>query len=161
LVKVRVQNCEYLAERLSKLPGIKSPKVRLNSSHVYYQQPFLFDEKVAGIGRDKFIEAVKAELPATELRELEGQQIGTGYVKPLYLMPLFQKRIAFGKNNHPFILIENNSVSYEKGICPVVERLHEKELFTHEFMRPPATKEDLDDVVKAFEKVYKYKNELK
>jgi len=160
LVKARVANCEYLASKLSGLPGIKSAKVRLGSSHVYYQQVFLFDEKVVGVSRNKFIDAVKEELPATELRELEGQQIGAGYVKPLYLMPLFQKRIAFGKNNYPFNLIENNSISYDKGICPVVEKLHEKELFTHEFMRPPATKEDLDDVVLAFKKVYENKSEL-
>lgn len=161
LVKERAENCEYLADRLSKLPGIKSPKIREGATHAYYQQPFLFDENEAGISRDKFIEAVKAELPATELRELEGQQIGAGYVKPIYLLPLFQKRIAFGKSGYPFSLIKNDSVSYDKGTCPVTEKLHEKELFTHEFMRPPATREDLDDVVKAFEKVIENLAELK
>lgn len=43
----------------------------------------------------------------------------------------------------------------------MTERLFEKELFLHEFMRPPATKEDLMDVVEAFKKVYEYKEELK
>lgn len=159
LVEDRVRNCEYLAGELSKIPGVHSPKVREGATHVYYIQSFLFDEKKVGVSREKFIEAIKAELPATELRELEGQQISCGYVKPLYLLPLFQKKIAFGKDGYPFNL--SDSISYKKGLCPVVERMYEKELFSHEFMRPPATKEDLDDVVKAFKKVFKYKEELK
>ncbi len=157
LTKERISNCEYLAEKLSQFPGITPPKVRESASHVYYQHAFLFSEKIVGVGRDKFINAVKAELPATELRELEGQQISCGYVKPLYLMPIFQQKIAIGKNGYPF----SGSVPYAEGICPVAERLYEKELFHHEFMRPPATRADLDDVVAAFKKVYDNKDELK
>jgi hypothetical protein len=52
-------------------------------------------------------------------------------------------------------------VVYEKGMCPVVERMHNKELFTHEYMRPPMTREDLDDVVRAFDKVFENKDELR
>ncbi|MBI5412980.1 DegT/DnrJ/EryC1/StrS family aminotransferase [Candidatus Peregrinibacteria bacterium] len=155
----RVANCEYLIEELSKLQGIRSSPVRQGATHAYYVQPFLFDEKIVGISRDVFINAVKAELPATALRELEGQQIGVGYSKPLYLLPLFQKRTAIGSHGFPFTL-GSDSVSYAKGLCPVAESLYEKQLFTHEFMRPPATKSDLDDVVKAFNKVYEARHEL-
>lgn len=159
LVEDRIKNCEYVADNLSKIPGIYGPKIREGATHVYYVQPFLFDEKTVGVIREKFIEAVKAELPVTELRELEGQQIECGYIKPLYLLPLFQKKIAFGKNGYPFNL--SSSINYEKGLCPVAERMYEKELFSHEFMRPPAKKEDLDDVIKAFKKVYEFRSELK
>jgi dTDP-4-amino-4,6-dideoxygalactose transaminase len=161
LLADRQKNCAYLAEKLSRIPGIVSPPVREGASHAYYVQPFLYDETVSGVRRDRFIEAVKAELPATALRELEGQQIGVGYTKPLYLLPLFQKRIAFGSEGFPFTLATGDrAVSYDKGMCPVAERLHEQTLFTHEFMRPPATREDLDDVVRAFEKVYEHREEL-
>lgn len=159
LTKERIANCDYLAEKLNGFPGIRSPRVRVESSHVYYVQPFLYDENEVGVERNKFIAAVKAELPVTELREAEGQQISCGYAKPLYLLPLFQKRIAFGNSGYPFNLAAA-TVSYQKGICPVTERLYEKELFLHEFMRPPATKEDLDDVVRAFEKVSQFREEL-
>lgn len=162
LLKQRVDNCNYLAEKLSQLKGIRSPKVRAGAEHAYYLQPFLFDEKIVGVGRDKFIDAVKAELPTTELREAEGQQISVGYCKPIYLAPLFQNKIALGDKGFPFnLMIETNEVNYRKGLCPVAERVYEKEIFTHEFMRPPATQEDLDDVVKAFKKVYAYREELK
>lgn len=160
LVEERVINCDYLGRELSKINGIRSPKIRDGATHTYYVQPMLYDENKMGVKRDKFIEAVKAELPATELREGEGPQLSGGYEKPLYLQPLYQKRIAFGANGYPFNLVADRNISYEKGICPVAERMHERELFLHEFMRPPVTKDDLDDVVKAFQKVYKYRNEI-
>lgn len=162
LVEARIENCNYIAEKIAQIPGIIAPPLRAGATHVYYQQPFLFDETVIGVSRDRFIEAVKAELPATELREAEGQQIGVGYAKPLYLLPLFQKKIAIGSKGFPFVGPHyTGSVSYAPGICPVAERLHYKELFTHEFMRPPATHADLDEVVAAFQKVYEFRDELK
>jgi len=161
LIEERIANCNYLSLELSKIPGIRSPKTRANTSHSYYMQPMLYDEKKVGLARDKFIEAVKAELPATKLREAEGAQLGIGYVEPLYLLPLFQKRMAFGKDGYPFNLIKDRDISYKKGICPVVERIQEKELFSHEFMRPPVTKEDMDDVVKAFKKVFDNRAEIR
>lgn len=157
LNKQRIQNANYLAEKLSKMPGINFPGVREKAVHVYYLQPFLFNENEVGVSRKDFINAVKAELPATELREQEGPLMGYGYVKPLYLLPIFQKKMAFGNQGYPFT---NSIVSYEKGICPVVERMHESVLFHHDLMRPPMTKEDLDDVVQAFEKVYANRKEL-
>jgi hypothetical protein len=39
--------------------------------------------------------------------------------------------------------------------------MHFNELFTHEFMRPGMTKQDLEDVVRAFEKVVENINELR
>lgn len=161
LIKERVGNCNYLNKKLSEIPGIRAPKVRKGAAHVYYVQPFLYDEKTIGVCRDKFIEAVKAELPAAELRESEGQQISCGYVKPLYLLPLFQRKTAIGRNGFPFKSdFYKGRVSYKKGICPVAERMHYKELFIHEFMRPPASQADLDDVVRAFKKVYQFRKEL-
>lgn len=161
LVNERIANCNYLAGKISQFPGIRSPKVREGATHVYYQQPFLFDEKIVGINRDRFIEAVRAELPVTELRELEGTKLECGYTKPLYLLPLFQKKVAFGAKGYPFVSeFYKGAVNYDKGLCPVAERMYEKELFTNEFIRPPVSHDDLDDVVKAFHKVYENRFKL-
>jgi perosamine synthetase len=159
LITERVQNCEYIGNQISQIPGIEVPMVREHATHSYYVQPLLFNEEVVGVSRDIFIRAVSAELSTTELRECEGPLIGCGYVKPLYLLPLFQDRQVFGNSGYPFNLA-SKFISYKKGLCPVAENLYEKKLFTHEFMRPPANKVDLYDVVKAFEKVYENKNEL-
>jgi dTDP-4-amino-4,6-dideoxygalactose transaminase len=162
VVEQRKVNCHYLSERLGEIPSIVPPLVRQGCTHVYYVHALKFLEEVAGVSRDRFIEAVRAELAPTELREREGVILSCGYVKPIYLEPMYQKRIAFGSRGYPFTApYYNGTVKYDKGICPVVERIHERELFSHELMRPPMTEGDLDDVVKAFWKVWKHLEDLK
>lgn len=160
LIAKRQSSCRYIGERLSDMPGIFPAKVRAGSTHVYYQFPFLYEEKVVGVPRERFIEAIKAELPATALRESDGPLVSGGYVKPLYLMPVFQKQIAFGSKGYPFTLADK-SVQYVRGMCPVVERLYETAYLSHEMMHGGMTDKDLEDVVSAFRKVYEYRDELK
>ncbi len=161
LVEERQKNCAYIAAGLRDIPAITAPVVRENSTHVFYSQPFRFNAQVAGVSRNRFIDAVKAELPLTTMREQDGPLIGCGYVKPLYLQPLFQKQIAFGKTGFPFRSPWNQAKqNYAAGLCPVTERLHEHELFSTELMRPPMTKEDLDDVLKAYWKVWEQRKTL-
>lgn len=161
LVEERLLNCAYITERCQDMPGFRPAKVRPGTTHVFYMQPFLYDEKIVGVSREKFIEALDAELPPTELQEEEGVLMGGGYVKPIYMLPIFQKQIAFGSKGFPFKSEYYKGVArYEKGMCPVVERLHEKEMFTHDMMRPGMTKADLDDVISAFHKVYEHRVEL-
>ena len=155
LVNKRIVNAEYLAKELSDLDGITPPSLREECVHAYYVQCFKYDENIIGVPRDRLIDAVKAELPVTELREGEGVNLSVGYVKPLYLEPMYQNLIAYGEKGCPFKCpIYEGVPNYDKGLCPVAERLHEKELFCHEFMRPSMTKDDLDDVIAAFNKVY-------
>lgn len=164
LIKERIKNIEYLEKELSKIPCLKMPKVRENSTHVYYQHAFLFDDKVAGIHRNKFVEAVQAELMPITLRETEGIKIGCGYVKPLYLAPMFQNKIAYGSKGFPWNMAEKENkriYDYSREICPIVENLHFNSLITHEYMRPGMTKEDLDDVIKAFKKVWENIDEIR
>ena len=163
LVKERKENIEYLEKELSKIPCLTMPNVRENATHVYYAHSILFDEQIAGIHRDKFVEALKAELMPITLRETEGVKIGCGYVKPLYLQPIFQKKIAYGSKGFPWNIAEKENgriYDYSKGICPVVEDLHYNRLISHEYMRPGMSKKDLDDVIAAFNKVWKNRKEL-
>lgn len=159
LVQERQKNVAYLAKELSQIPCLKPAPVRPNSTHVYYVHPLLFDKGIAGLSRELFAKAVRAELAPTEMREKEGVQLGCGYVKPLYLQPLYKYKIAFGSSGYPFNL-SLNELNYAKGLCPVAEQLHYELLMTHEFMRPPVTKEDLDDVITAFWKVWEHRHEL-
>ena len=161
LLEERVRNCNYLSEQICKIPGISDPGVRDGATHAYYVQAFLYDQKIIGVSRNVFIDAVKAELPAHELRETEGPRLFYGGAKPLYLLPLFQNKIAIGNKGFPFSKpYYNGDVSYEPGICPTVERIQKYEMFGHEFMRPPMSKSDLDDVAEAFWKVYNNRHEL-
>jgi len=159
LIDERLENIVYLESRLSDISCLAMPKVRQDCTHSYYAHALLFDAKVSGIHRNKFAEAVRAELMPIILRETEGIKIGCGYVKPLYLQPMFHKKIAYGSKGFPWSMTDR-VYNYSKGICPVVEDLHYNTLLTHEYMRPGMSKSDLDDVVEAFVKVWENREEL-
>jgi perosamine synthetase len=155
----RVENVSYLNEKFSNIPMLSIPKVRSGSTHAYYVHALTYDSsKVDNIHRDKFIDAVKAELPRTDLRDDSPVLLGYGYTKPLYMLPMFQNKIAFGSKGYPFNL--SNNAQYNEGICPIVEDLYHHKIVTHEFMRPGMSKKDMNDVINAFEKVHENLRDL-
>ena len=155
-LQVRQHYAKLYDEALTKFDFISTTTLE-NRTHSYYVQVFQFDEVKAGVSREQFINAVKAELAPVEKRENEGVPIGMGYVKPLYLLPMFQNKFAYNKQGFAF----KESVNYEKGLCPNVEELHYKKLFSHDFTRSPLTLEDVNDVINAYVKVCKNISELK
>lgn len=160
-IKEYQHNCKYIADRCQDMPGLRPTKIRPDTTSVHYMQAFSFDEEIVGVSREKFVDALRAELPATKGQEEEGTLISGGYVKPIYLMPIFQKQIAIGSKGFPFKSEFYKGVArYEKGMCPVVEKWYEKEMITHDNMRHGMKKKDLDDVIEGFHKVYRYRDEL-
>ncbi len=94
--------------------------------------------------REKFVEAVNAE----------GAKFYQGYVDPLYMQPIYQRKVAF-KHGYPFAAPENQDIqtNYYPGACPNAEELYSRQMIINEHVRPPHTKEDMRDLVKAVEKV--------
>jgi perosamine synthetase len=152
LVVPRIEAADYLSEHVSKIPGIQTPVVRPGIRHDYYLYAIRYDESKVGLPRRRFVEALVAEgIPMVE-----------GYTAPLYYAPLYQQRIAFGRHGFPFTYEGyKGSVSYERGICPVAERMWEKELMVTNVCRAGVTQQDLMDVVLAFEKVAGNLSELR
>lgn len=99
---------------------------------------------------------MKAEIPSAILRET-APLISCGYVKPLYLAPLYQQKAAwaFGHQNNL-----NSKIDYSQGLCPVTEQMHFEKLFSIEYMRPGLTEEDMMDVINAMDKIFTNINEL-
>jgi perosamine synthetase len=154
LVQRRRANVEYLEGRIRGIPFLSMPKVQDGVEHVYYVHALSFDAEVAGLSRATFVKALKAELAPTELREGEGVLVGEGYVRPLYLQPLYQRQIGYGELGCPFKCPHyEGSPNYAQGSCAEVEDAHFNRVITHELMRPPACRADLDDVADAFCKV--------
>lgn len=161
LLAKRRRNVEYISDRLKNIPCLEPAKVRPGCEHSYYMHAVTFDAHIAGMHRNKFVDAVRAELAPMELRETEGVKVSGGYVKPIYLQPMFQNRIAYDALGCPWSCERyTGSVSYDKGICPVTEDLYENTLITHELMRPQMKENDLEDAVAAFAKVWENKEEL-
>jgi len=139
----RIKLCSFLAKEINKIDGLKHTKYDF-VKHVYYVFGFSYDEKIVGIPRDLFCDALKAE----------GIPVFAGYVKPLYLNPLYADKKAFAFKHY------TGNVKYEKGICPVAEELYEKIVIGTEIVRPPATIEDIQDIVNAIHKIIENKKEL-
>jgi len=151
LVIPRIEAADYLTERLGALPGITPPVVRHGVRHGYYVYAMRYDASKTGIPRDRFVAALNAE----------GIPVCEGYVEPIYLEPVYQQRIAFGKDGFPFTYPGyKGNVNYSRGICPVTERMHYEELITMAICHADITHRDLDDAVDAFQKVIENNTEL-
>lgn len=147
LAKARRDAADYLTERLMNMPGLTPPYVGPGVEHGYYLYALRYDETEVGMSRADFVEAVRAE----------GIPMSAGYVEPIYLQPLYQQRIAFGAAGYPFTMLPfPEAVSYARGLCPVTERMHFKELVYASVCHANVTRADLDDVVKAIGKVLRY-----
>jgi perosamine synthetase len=154
LVEQRKENVRLLERKLAGVPGLSMPAVGPAGDHVYYVHALDYDTVTTGVSRDLFVKAVKAELPSTQLREHEGPLMATGYVKPLYLTPMFRTLTGYGTVQCPFRCPHyDGTPSYAEGLCPNSERAHFERVITHEMMRPPMSEIDLDDVAAAFHKV--------
>ena len=140
---IRIKLADYLTKSINSIDGLNHIKHDY-VKHAYYVYAFSYDEKKTGISREKFVEAMNAE----------GIPTYGGYVKPLYLNPLYLEKRAFAFRHY------KGSTKYEKGICPTVEFLHEKGLVFIPVCRPPATIEDMDDMILAINKILGNKNEL-
>jgi dTDP-4-amino-4,6-dideoxygalactose transaminase len=141
----KVTAADAITAGLSGLKGLRMPVVKPDCTHVYYTYPLVFDQKAAGVSRDRVIEALRAE----------GVAVGAGY-QNIHLLPMYQKKIAYGADGFPWSSesYKGNGVSYQKGICPVAEELHDES-----FIAIPICVFEYDEhevvlTVKAFQKIW-------
>jgi perosamine synthetase len=129
---------------LKDFHGLTLLKTPEYSTNVYYVLPILYSEKLTGFSFDKVIKELnKAGVP-----------IAAGY-QNLHLLPLFQKKIAYGKKGFPWSYSKSRkNINYNKGICPVAESLNKKS-----FMCLPVTSYDFSDadvkfITKQFQNIW-------
>ncbi|WP_239651734.1 DegT/DnrJ/EryC1/StrS family aminotransferase [Neosynechococcus sphagnicola] len=110
----------------------------------YYVYPLRYLPEVLGLPREQLVAALNAE----------GMSFYQGYVKPLYLQPLYQQKQAF-KHGYPFTAPENQGIqtNYYLGACPNAEILHFEQMVLNEHIRLPHTPGDMNDILIAIEKV--------
>jgi len=144
---------DYLRKELEQFPFLTIPnECETGSSHAFYLYPMRYNAEIAGITRGLFIKAVNAEYPIAE--GYESVPLTEGYVKPLYLSPIYQEQIALGSKGFPFNYNDGVRYNYDKGICPVVEKMHSEEFICSPIVREPLTIEDMKDLISAIKKVY-------
>jgi perosamine synthetase len=149
-VSTRQNLARHFVSQLGEIDGIDLTQ-NDPGNNAYYVFPFKFKREVVGLSRNLFIKAVLAELP--EPVDFEDTALAGGYIKPLYLSPIYQKQIAIGKKGYPFTMNKDVVYNYSKGICPVAENFYENELILSPLIREPLSLTDVDDIVKAIKKV--------
>ena len=141
LTKDRLKLVDHLRSSLNQFPQIQVYNPPEDQVATYYQFKFLIPELEKNEG-DQFRKAVNSE----------GCYFFSGY-KPLYTQPVYQKKLLF-KSGYPWSAEENKCIAtnYDIGSCPTAEYLTDKTC-TNEHIRPPNTVQDIEDIVKIFEKV--------
>ena len=148
----RIALAHYLNQKLEKFKGLGLPVTRPRCKHVYFVYPIHFDAEKVGLSRTLFLKALAAE----------GIPFGGGYVRPLYYEPMYRNRRIFQKSRFPFDLQSGKNINnYIKGSCPTAEYYYHKGLILTGLCRYPLTTEDMDDIVRAFEKILNSVSQLK
>lgn len=145
LVSIRQECATQLSEGIKHLNGLRTPVIKSNCSHAFYIFPLVVDENKTGVSRDDLCRALVAE-------GIEG--ISPKYVN-IHLLPIFQRKIAYGSNGFPWKSnICKREVSYEKGICPVAESMQDKNYMGISMCLNDLSTDDINLMIGAFIKVW-------
>lgn len=133
-----------LTNGLSGHPFLCPPNRQVNKKSTYYVYPLRFESEFAGINRNEFVGALNAE----------GAQFYQGYVQPLYMQPMYQRKELF-KYSYPFSAPQNqdHTAQYQKGVCKTAEVLHYEKMIINEHVRYPHTEADIEDLIQIIVKV--------
>ncbi len=141
----RHENGLYLDEKLDQIDGLRAlrrdPFMTRIARHAFC---LLYDEETVGVPREKFMAAVSAE----------GVGCGGGYPHPLYKNPLFTEK-RFGRITE---MVEYPD--YADMYLPNCEKICDIVVWLGQTMLL-GTREDMDDIVAAFEKVAENVDELR
>ncbi|MES2510103.1 MAG: DegT/DnrJ/EryC1/StrS family aminotransferase [Pseudomonadota bacterium] len=144
-VATRQRAAERLTAGLSGLKGLRTPVVRPDCTHVYYVYAMVLDLEVLRVSRARIVAALEAEGVAG---------LAAGYVN-VHLLPMYQQKMAYGSKGFPWTSdICRREVSYDKGICPVAESLHDSNFLGYEMCMHDLSDAEVDALVGAFQKVW-------
>lgn len=145
LVARRQEIGQALIQGLNGIVGIRIPEVSEKNSHVYYMFPLILELSALKWDRSQIFSALHAE---------GVQGLTEGYTN-LHMLPMYQRKQAYGSKSFPWSLRENKEdFDYSKGICPIAEKLHDEELLILELCQYEYTDEDVALTIRAFKKVF-------
>jgi dTDP-4-amino-4,6-dideoxygalactose transaminase len=143
----RDRNGQYLATKLSRIPGIHPQRrpadCTRHSCHLFLMR---IVAKEFGAPREMILKALQAE----------GIPIGGGYALPLYRQPLFLNK-AFG----PYLPGASAKLDYGAVQCPNCEKICAEQGAWLEQSLFLGSQSDMDDIAQAFQKVYEHRADLR
>jgi len=143
--RTRDSNGQYLAARLSGLPGLH-PQTRLAGCTRHSYQLFMLRMDAAfGAPRTAVLRALEAE----------GVPCSAGYGYSLPDQPLFRNK-AFG----PYLPVASARLDYSQAHCPNSDLLCHEQCIWLEQKLLLGPREDMNDIARAFEKIYEHRKML-
>jgi dTDP-4-amino-4,6-dideoxygalactose transaminase len=145
--RTRDRNGQYLASRLAELPGLH-PQVRPVecTRHSYHLFMLRLDAATFGAPRAAVLRALEAE----------GIPCSAGYGFSLPHQPLFRNK-AFG----PFLPDASARLDFSRVRCPTSDLICREQAIWLEHRLLLGSREDMDDIASAFEKVREHREALK
>ena len=159
ILNYRQEIAKVLDARIRDIPGLEIQEIEQGSTHAYYMYPIKYFAEFFGVSRNIFLKAVAAELPIPT--SWETTPLAEGYIKPLYLNHIYQKKIAIGKKGFPFNYNPGITYEYPEGLCPVTEKLYAKQLLITPLVREGMSVKNINIFADAIEKVIENLNDIK
>ncbi len=145
-VKKKQKIASLLNNGLSSIPKIFLPKTMVGYTHSYYAYGINLDLKSIRYSREYIIK---------KLRSKGVPGLGSGYTC-LHLLPMFQKKIAYGNKGIPWNAnFYKGKVSYSRGTCPNAEYFHEKSFIGFAMCLYDLNESDVNFIISSFKKVWK------
>jgi len=144
---LRVKNCDFLTEHLSKIKGIETPFIPLECNPVYYNYVVGFKPEELGLDipqrtlREKVQEALKAE----------GVSTGQWQRLPVPMQSLFQAQVGYGKSC-PWKCPHATPIEYKQEDYPKTIEFIDSHCYVFD-VNPPNDLELMGLYVGAFQKV--------
>jgi dTDP-4-amino-4,6-dideoxygalactose transaminase len=144
--EIRDINGQYLASKLSRIPGIHPQKrIAECTRHSYHLFLFRIDAQTFGAPRQAILQALQAE----------GIPVSGGYAVPLYRQPLFINK-AFG----PYLPNVRARLNFAEVKCLNCETICFEQGAWLEQSLFLGSRSDMDDIATAFEKVFSNREAL-
>jgi len=142
----RDANGKYLSSQLARLPGIFPQKRTADTTrHSYHLFMLRLDEKLFGAPRTAVLHALKAE----------GIPCSPGYGFSLHQQPFFRNK-AFG----PYLSKASPKLDFSRTQCPNSDLICREQCIWLEQSIFLGGRSDIEDIARAFEKVYENREAL-
>ena len=145
IIKSRQNIASLLNKNLSDIKELRLPIIKKECTHSFYIYPLILNLDKTNITRNKLLTALEAE---------GVQGFSEGYAN-IHQLPMFQKKIAYGKNHFPWSAnFTKRDIDYSKGICPIAEELHDKSFIAYNNCHYSLTEKDANLIGEAFKKIF-------
>ena len=129
---------------LSDLPSVRLTEMSTVNDNAFYIFPLVLVGRALEIGRDK----ICSDLKALGVPLIEGYQ-------NIHRLPIFKRKIAFGKNHIPWSLSERNTdIEYGMGTCLNAEELHDTSFIGLEICAFNFTDSNIEIIIEIFKSVW-------